>query len=393
MKVMNAKAVWMVMFLAWVFRAVAGETATAFATINAGYVTDITLVSHGSGYVGEPVVEITGGGGSGATAKAILAGDQVGMIILLTAGSGYTAAPVVVIQAPPRSMELRIEMVPKLTVEGPPGVRARVESATALTGPWETWTNVFVGAEGTVLVDLRAGTATRFYRAVPGGPPGFVWISPGSFVMGSPVTEEGRFPDEVEHTVTLTRGFWISDHETTQEEYESVMGINPSFHQGPQFPVEQVRWGDAAEYCRRLTERERAAGRISAQQMYRMPTEAEWEYVARAGTTGPRYGDLDAIAWWAGNAPSETNAVRQKAPNAWGVYDMIGNAWEWVGDWFAEYPVGPATDPEGPVSGSDRVTRGGGWGYPPHYCRSAVRSHADLFVTFTNLGFRTVLVP
>lgn len=389
---MHARALWVVMFLAWAFRAVAGETATAIATISSGYVTDIALVSHGSGYVSEPMVEITGGGGSGATARAILDGDQVGRIIILTAGTGYTTPPEVVIQAPPRTLGLRMELIPKLTVEGPPGVRAVVESAVALTGPWEAWTNVFVGAEGVVLVDLRAGLAARFYRAVPGGPPGFVWIQPGSFVMGSPETEEGRFPDEVQHTVTLTRGFWISDHETTQEEYESVMGFNPSFHQGPQFPVEQVRWGDAAEYCRRLTERERAAGRISALQRFRMPTEAEWEYVARAGTTGPRHGDLDAIAWWAGNAPSETTTVRQKAPNAWGVYDMIGNAWEWVGDWFADYPVGPATDPEGPASGSDRVTRGGSWGYPIHYCRSAVRSHMNLVESFTNLSFRTVLV-
>ncbi|MBM3903475.1 MAG: formylglycine-generating enzyme family protein, partial [Verrucomicrobia bacterium] len=150
-------------------------------------------------------------------------------------------------------------------------------------------------AEGVVLVDLTPGSVRRFYRTVadpkPAGPSGFVWIPPGTFVMGSPSSEEGRYADEVQHTVTLTQGFWMSDHEVTQSEYQAVMGNNPSVFKGDlNRPVEQVSWDEAVLYCQKLTERERAAGRITAQQAYRLPTEAEWEYAARAGTTGARYG-------------------------------------------------------------------------------------------------------
>ena len=169
------------------------------------------------------------------------------------------------------------------------------EFTNKIHGPWTSWTSVTVGAEGTVLVDLSPGSAARFYRAVAeqgsAGPTGFVWIAPGTFVMGSPLSEAGRDSDEAQHTVTLTQGFWMSDHETTQAEYEAMMGDNPSFRKGGSLPVEQVSWDDAVAYCQKLTERERAAGRIAAQQAYRLPTESEWEYAARAGTTGARYGD------------------------------------------------------------------------------------------------------
>jgi len=209
--------------------------------------------------------------------------------------------------------------------------------------------------------------------------------------MGSPASEEGRFDAEAQHTVTLTQGFWLSDHEVTQREYQAVIGDNPSSFKGDlNRPVELVTWNEAVEYCRKLTERERAAGRITGQQAYRLPTEAEWEYAARAGTSGARHGELDAIAWWSGNSGNQTHPVKQKAANGWGLYDMIGNVWEWCSDWYGAYPTGSVTDPAGPSSGSDRVGRGGSWNYGDRYARSANRSR-DVPGFRDALGFRPAL--
>ena len=376
-------------------RALAGEPATAVATITAGFVSGITVTSGGSGYTFEPLVSLSGGGGSGASGKAILDGDKVALILVLTAGTGYSTAPTVVVDAPPKPLSVKLEMVPKLTVEGPAGSYARVESAASLNGPWTTWTNLIVGAEGTVLVDLSPGSAARFYRAVaeqrPVGPNGFVWIVPWTFVMGSPLSEADRGGDEVLHTVTLTQGFWMSDHETTQAEYQLVMGSNPSFRKGESLPVETVSWNDAVSYCHNLTWLERAAGRITAQMEYRLPTEAEWEYAVRAGTTGARYGELDAIAWHGGNSGNQTHPVKQKAANAWGLYDMMGNVWEWCSDWYGDYPTGSVTDSTGSSSGVLRVHRGGGWYYDARSARSAFRDRLVSGYRRSNLGFRPVL--
>jgi len=250
-----------------------------------------------------------------------------------------------------------------------------------------------------VVVSNAAGNATSaaamltVYADKPVNPSGFVWIAPGTFVMGSPVSEADRYSDEVQHTVTLTQGFWLSDHETTQAEYEAVMGSNPSTWKGESLPVEMVSWNDAVAYCKKLTELERAAGRITTQQAYRLPTEAEWEYAARAGTTGARYGDLDAIAWHAGNSGSQTHPVKQKTANAWGLYDMMGNVWEWCSDWHGDYPSGSVTDPIGWGSGGyQRVRRGGGWYSFARNARSAVRywNVPDAFRS-NDLGFRPAL--
>jgi len=382
-----------------VARCLAGETATAVATVTAGYITAITVISGGSGYTSEPAVTISGGGGSGATAKAILSGDKVSLVVVLTAGSGYTGSPTVSIEAPPKELGMVLELVPKLTVEGPAGSAAIVQWSIDSSGPWTDWTNVTAQTGGVVLVDLAPDAITRFYRAISklvgpgmGGPPGFVWIPPGTFVMGSPSSEGGRDADEVQHTVTLTQGFWMSDHEVTQGEYQAVMGNNPSYFKGDlNRPVETVSWDEAVLYCQKLTERERAAGRITAQQAYRLPTEAEWEYAARAGTTGARYGELDTIAWWNGNAGNQTHPVKQKAPNAWGLYDMLGNVWEWCSGRYGDYPTGSVTDPTGSPSGSLRVHRGGGWDGDARHARSADRSRLDPGYRYYDLGFRPAL--
>ena len=377
-------------------RALAGETATAVATTTAGFVTAIKVTSGGSGYTSEPSVTLSGGGGNGATAKAILSGDKVVGVVVLIAGNGYSTAPAVLFGAPTKALGVRLELVPKLTVEGPAGKRnAQVQSAASLSGPWTMWTNVTVGADGVVLVDLSPGSAARFYRALAeqssAGPTGFVWIAPGTFVMGSPESEADRNSDEVQHTVTLTQGFWMSDHETTQAEYQLVMGSNPSYFTGDlNRPVEMVSWDDAVAYCKKLTERERAAGRITAQQAYRLPTESEWEYAARGGTTGARYGWLDSIAWNPNNSNNPTYPVKGKTANAWGLHDMIGNVWEWCADWYGAYPTGSVTNPIGPNSGFGRVIRGGSWSAGSGLGRS-VADRADFSLRTLVLGFRPAL--
>ncbi len=391
-----------------VARAQAGEGATAVATLTAGFVTAITVTHGGSGYLAEPSVVIAGGGGSGATAKAILQGDKVSAIVVLTAGSGYTTVPTVAIEAAPKALGLRLDPVFKLTVEGPAGNPALVEWAGDVAGPWTTWTNVLVNAAGTVLLDLSAAPVRRFYRVVPDprpvGPPGFVWIPPGTFIMGSPEDEGDRSADERQHPVTLTQGFWMSDHEVTQAEYQAVMNANPSgMKSDARRPVTLVSWDEAVSYCQRLTQRDRADGRINPGQAYRLPTEAEWEYAARAGSTAARYGVLDDIAWWPGNSGDIIHPVKQKAPNAWGLYDMIGNVAEWCSDWYAEYPSGSVTDPTGPSTGTERVCRGDSYRFTnyhippndgPRLGRAADR-HRAAPSTFRNsvLGFRIALSP
>lgn len=303
---------------------------------------------------------------------------------------------------------LRLELVPKLTVQGVPGSTSVVERAEQLSGPWTAWTNVVIHTEGSVLVDLSPGASTRFYRAVgetrPGIPEGFVWIPPGTFTMGSPVGEPFRDPTEIQRRVTLTQGFWLSDHEVTRKEYLSIMGdMAGPIGVDSNLPIDSATWRDAVAYCQRLTERERAAGRITAEQEYRLPTEAEWEYAARAGTNGVLYGDVHAIAWHAGNSQGRVRPGKQKIPNAWGLYDLFGNVSEWCADWVDLYRAGDATDPRGPetppkftdgilatiLAEPARVIRGGNSASPPESMRSAGRSFGRPDIDAG--GFRPVL--
>jgi len=214
----------------------------------------------------------------------------------------------------------------------------------------------------------------------------FKLIPAGKFIMG-----EG----DQAHEVTLTKPFKMGVHEVTQSQYEQVMGVNPSKFKGANNPVEKVSWTEAVEFCRTLSElpAEKAAGNV-----YRLPTEAEWEYACRAGTTtkfsfGDDESDLGDYGWYGDNASYETHAVGGKLPNAWGLYDMHGNVWEWCQDSFGDYPSGAVTDPTGPASISDRVYRGGSWFYPAVDCRSAARIRdwpSFRFYSFS-FGFRVSL--
>ncbi len=213
----------------------------------------------------------------------------------------------------------------------------------------------------------------------------FVWIPAGEFDMGSPESEEGRFDDETLHHVKLTKGFWMLETETTQALYKEVMGKNPSSKKGDNLPVEMVSWNDATKFCSELTKRLPAGLTAS------LPTEAQWEYACRAGTT---------TAYWYGNSAdsskmnyysSGTKAVKSYAPNPWGLYDMHGNVWEWCLDYFGDYPTGSAIDPKGPNSASHRAFRGGSWYNYARYCRSANRNWFDAGLRFDYLGFRVLL--
>ena len=205
------------------------------------------------------------------------------------------------------------------------------------------------------------------------------WIEPGTFVMGSPNGEEGRDSDEgPRHKVTLRQGFWMADSECTQAVYEAVMGTNPSDFKGADRPVEQVSWNEVQAFLTKLNA-------LVPGPDFRLPTEAEWEYAARAGTTKARYGALDAIAWRVGG---ETHPVKRKQPNAWGLYDMLGNIWEWCADWYGSYDSGHAYDPIGPTEGTYRVLRGGGWFSPARSVRAAFRDRVDPSSRHSSFGFR-----
>ena len=340
------------------------------------------------------------------------------------------------IQPPPQSLRLGVDLVPKITVYGPSGTAARVEWSTSLgngvVSEWHLLKTVAVGTAEATVVDLDVGTVPRFYRAVavqttpaqlPAAPSGFVRIPAGTFTMGSPTTEKERVDNETQHLVTLTKDFYMSKYEVTQREYLAVMGNNPSYFTTNDFngkaitpdlnrPVEFVSWNDATNYCGKLTLSEKAAGRLPAGWVYRLPTEAEWEYACRAGTRTPFhygndlrsgmanfYGTFEYVGGTGGvNNPTgtylaRTMAVGSYAPNAFGLYDMHGNVYEWCLDWFGAYPVGSVNDPRGPSTGSVRVFRGGGWGYDAGNCRSAGRSIIDPGDWILLVGFRPVLAP
>lgn len=218
-----------------------------------------------------------------------------------------------------------------------------------------------------------------------------VQIPGGAFTMGSPINEAPRSDDEVQHQVTVS-AFAIGKYEVTQAQWKAVVGFpkvkielnaDPSNFKGDNLPVEQVSWEEAVEFCERLS---KSTGR-----KYRLPTEAQWEYACRAGTTGAYAGNLDEMAWYGGDySKGSTHPVGQKKANTWGLYDMHGNVYEWCADWYGNYSSGEQTDPTGPVVGSVRVRRGGGWYFYAVYCRSADRRYGSPVNRIPCVGFRLV---
>ena len=226
----------------------------------------------------------------------------------------------------------------------------------------------------------------------------FILLPAGTFIMGSPSDEPGRYGVEgPQHQVTLTQPFYMQQTEVTQAQWEAVMGNNPSYFPGcPTCPVEMVSWDDVQTYISYMNAR--------GEGTYSLPTEAQWEYAARAGSTTAFYNggitetgegydpNLDAIGWYTYNSGSKTHPVAQKTPNAWGLYDMSGNVDEFCSDWFGNYSSKPMIDPTGPSSGTYRVFRGGNWDWDAQYCRSAHRNGTKgLDDRYNDVGFRLVL--
>jgi hypothetical protein len=206
---------------------------------------------------------------------------------------------------------------------------------------------------------LKAGEIHKF------GKIDCVWCPPGQFVMGSPISDEERWKwsDEDQYNVVLTRGFFLAKSPCTNAHWQEIMTSSPSENGWANSPVENVRWQDVVDYCKRLTEKHRAEGVLLDGWEWRLPTEAEWEYAARAGTSESRYGKLGAIAWYSDNSDDRIQEVNQKQPNPWGLYDMLGNVWELCSDWYDsyDYETGCVTDPMGTPGGFCRVIRGGCW--------------------------------
>ena len=229
------------------------------------------------------------------------------------------------------------------------------------------------------------------------------WVAAGEFRMGSPDGEAGRSNDEGPQTeVRISRGFWLGSFTVTQEEWrvvaEEATGLNaePSYFRGDRLPVEQVSWNDCEQWLQELNTLEEA--RLPKGFQYRLPTEAEWEFVCRAGTStrfhfGSGDEQLDEHGWYSGNSRSQTHAVGEKKPNGWGFHDLHGNVWEWCGDWYGPLAGGRVTDPKGANFGTNRVFRGGSWGVAASRCRSAYRVWNKPGYRDYTVGFRVALAP
>ena len=251
-------------------------------------------------------------------------------------------------------------------------------------------------------------------------------IKAGTFVMGSPATELGRFPDEVQHEVKIEKDFWMGKTEVTQLQWDAVMGTNPekynqAWYHGDALPMENVSWGEANEFCRRLTAQEKNAKRIPANAIFRLPTEAEWEYACRAGTTtafnngkdflqkGGNCPELAEVATFRFNSGGKrgrfnrTKQVATRKPNAWGLLDMHGNVAEWCDDNYTIItPPVPETEKKSKKSkkqepvvvndkASQKLIRGGSFMSMPQFCRAAYRGSAEPITRNNSIGFRVVL--
>ncbi len=271
---------------------------------------------------------------------------------------------------------------------------------------WEETVSVRVGEEANVRASLTpvppkpvpsaGNTGKTLVDRIAGEEFKFAYVPPGTFTMGSPSNEPGRSSNETQHQVTLTQGYYLQTTEVTQGQWKAVMGSNPSNFKncGDDCPVENISWNDCQSFIQKLN-------RLAGGDRYRLPTEAEWEYAARAGTTTPfAFGDCLSTdeANYNGNYPLSgcskgeyrkmTVRTGSLSANAWGLHDMHGNVWEWCQDWYGDYPSGSVTDPTGPSSGSLRVLRGGGWICIARYCRSADRSGNTPVNSFDGLGAR-----
>jgi formylglycine-generating enzyme required for sulfatase activity len=262
----------------------------------------------------------------------------------------------------------------------------------AVVSETPVWADTFGVDVYGIFAGVTVGEATQLLR----------WIEPGRFIMGSPDGELGRWEAEgPQHEVTICHGFWLGQTPVTQAFYEAVTGTNPSHFQGDgQRPVENVSWDDAVAFCERLN-------KIYPElydALVRLPSEAEWEYACRAGITAALYSGeeltseegvcprLDELAWYWENSKQTTHSVAEKAPNRWGLYDMLGNVWEWCEDgWHSSYQDAPCDGAAWTAHDSYRVSRGGAWSIDARHSRCACRGRWGRGDRVHRLGFRLVL--
>jgi len=283
----------------------------------------------------------------------------------------------------------------------------------SLAGPTDVTSDIETNEGDAASGDNQLASITNEYGMV------FVYIPPGEFLMGSPLDESGRQPNEHQHKVILSKGFYMMTTEVTQKQWIAVMGDNPSAFNdcGSDCPVENVAWTEVNQFIERLNNQEKMKFERSRENQpaddlknrtsdteqdrpghmrYRLPTEAQWEYACRAGSRGWYYfggdiWDLNEYAWYKNNAGEKPHPVARKKANAFGLYDVHGNVWEWCLDYAGPYPTKISIDPSGRTKGSFRVARGGSWYYPALEARSANRLYLPSDIGNYNVGFRLVM--
>lgn len=321
----------------------------------------------------------------------------LGVVLLASIASGQT---------------LGVRLCAGVSITGTSAGLYAVQATNNLAGAngWACVGLVQLPATNYFWTDTNAVAGQRFYRTVLTST-NLVYILPGTFTMGSPTNEALRGTDETQHIVTISKGFYMGQFLVTQGEYLATVGSNPSYHTGNlKYPVETVKWTDATNYCGLRTAQERAAGLIPTNWVYRLPTESEWEYACRAGSSMAFYATnalhsgmanfvgtneydsaIGSIYNGSGVDVHATTVVGAYAPNGWGLYDMVGNLFELCQDLYGPYPATIATDPQGAVTGTDCVRRGGCFAFGASGCRSAVRNSFPRTSFGNATGFRVVL--
>ena len=358
------------------------------------------------------LVESSGAAAPVSGKQGLLVKEAVCTLKLLLLFSGLTFLAVLKPASANTATGVGVQFYAGITVTGSVGCVYAVQTTTDVSNA-NAWLNLAIltlPSSPYLYFDTQnPASGNRFYRVVQQSvTTNMLYISPGTFTMGSPTSEVDRGADAAQHTAVLTHGFYMGKYLVRQGDYLALMGVNPS-HFTPangypqctlNCPVEMVSWNDATNYCALFTQQETAAGRLAPGWQYRLPTESEWEYACRAGTTtrfsygdDPGYVNLTSYAWYYDTSQIETHPVGQKMPNPWGLYDMQGNVDEWCQDWYGAYPSGTVTDPHGPATGSNRVARGGYWLSSGGFCRSAQRAQYAQANPKDLIGFRMVLAP